>query len=316
MTTPSLPLVVGDDGSTGSRHALELALDLAERLDSPVIVVRSWGAHARNSYLAETLEDATPAAEFTEQVLDELVSETRSIVDEHPDVSIDFRSGSQSPADLLCEASTAARMLVVGSRGLGGVSGLLLGSVSNACLHQSTEPVLVVHEPRTPEASTRIEPRPAHPGEIAIPSVTPGSIVVGHDGSHGADRALTEALQLAHDLDVPVAIIRTWSIDSAPHGELWKDGAVASHLDVSEAVRQRLTAETQPVTSRHPGVVVDYIGVLGQPTVILTRASRDALMLVVGSRGRGGFSSLMLGSVSMHCAHRAECPVLVVPHHE
>jgi nucleotide-binding universal stress UspA family protein len=316
MATPALPLVVGDDGSSSSRHALEFTLDLAERLAAPVIVVRSWGTNARSSHPAAMLDYATPAAEFTEQVLAELVLDTQSTVDQHPDVTVDFRSGPDSPAELLCEASSGARMLVLGSRGLGGVAGLLLGSVSNTCLHQSTRPVLVVHERKHQEVSSPIEPHPAHPGEITIPNVTPGSIVVGHDGSHRADRALTEAVALADDLDVAVTIIRTWNFDSVPHGELWKDGAVASHLEVSEAVRRNLKAETQPLTSLNPAVVVDYIGVLGQPAVVLTRASRDALMLVVGSRGLGGFGSLLLGSVSMHCAHRAACPVLVVPDHE
>ncbi|WP_309620355.1 universal stress protein [Salinibacterium sp.] len=314
MTIPTLPLVVGDDGSMGARRALEFTLDLAERLAAPVVVVRSWGIDPHTPAVAQILGYATSAADFTGQVLGELIRDTRETVNEHPGVDVEYRSGEESPAELLCEASIGSRMLVVGSRGLGGIAGLLLGSVSNTCLHESTRPVLVVHASHPRTRPTPDEEDPAHPGEIAIPRVTPGAIVVGHDGSPHADRALTEALGLAQELGVPVSVIRTWSIDSAPRGALWKDGSVSSHLEVSEAVRQELTAEIRPLTDSHPTVDVNCFAVLGQPANILTRASRDALMLVIGSRGLGGFGGLLLGSVSMQCAHRASCATLVVPH--
>nr|WP_295118318.1 universal stress protein [uncultured Leifsonia sp.] len=68
------------------------------------------------------------------------------------------------------------------------------------------------------------------------------------------------------------------------------------------------------IAGRHPEADVRFIGALGDPGQALVDAASAAALLVVGNRGRGGFRSLLLGSVSSHSAHRAVCPTLVVPH--
>ncbi|MCS5716555.1 universal stress protein [Herbiconiux sp. CPCC 205763] len=141
---------------------------------------------------------------------------------------------------------------------------------------------------------------------------TPASIVVGHDGSAQADDALVTALELATALSAPLVIVRAWSIDTAPRGALFHDGFASPFSEVDARVRDLLIEETQSIRERHPGVAVEYQGVLGQPAEVLIEVSRNARMLVVGSRGRGGFASLMLGSVSEQCVRHATCPVLVV----
>ncbi|MDQ1574230.1 MAG: hypothetical protein QOH44_1789 [Actinomycetota bacterium] len=155
--------------------------------------------------------------------------------------------------------------------------------------------------------------RADQPSEIALPHVTRGSIVVGHDGSPHADIALGEALDLAQRLDVAVAVVRTWSIDTAPSGSIVKDGYVASYQEISETVRAELEKQTAPLARSHPRVAIEYFGVLGRPADVLIRLSHEALMLVIGRRGLGGFAGLLVGSVSTHCVHRAACPTLVVP---
>ncbi|TAJ48182.1 MAG: universal stress protein [Herbiconiux sp.] len=148
------------------------------------------------------------------------------------------------------------------------------------------------------------------PDEAAL---APGSIVVGHDGSAQSDRALAVALDLAQALSVPVVIVRAWSIETAPHGTIFHDGYAASFAEITAAVRERLRAETADLVARYPGCRVDVRGVLGQPSEVLAGASAGARMLVVGSRGLGGFAGLLLGSVSEQCIRHARCPVLVVP---
>jgi nucleotide-binding universal stress UspA family protein len=155
--------------------------------------------------------------------------------------------------------------------------------------------------------------RADEPGEIALPHVTPGSIVVGHDGSQHADIALGEALGLAQRLDVAVAVVRTWSIDTAPSGSIVRNGYVASYPEISETVRAELEKQTAPLARSHPRVAIEYFGVLGRPADVLICLSHEALMLVIGRRGLGGFVGLLVGSVSTHCVHRAACPTLVVP---
>lgn len=140
----------------------------------------------------------------------------------------------------------------------------------------------------------------------------PTTIVVGHDGSRSSAEAIEFALGLAEKLGVGVVAIRAWTVDTAPHGTLVDHGYVSSFEEVSQKVRDRLVEATREQAAKHPAVDVTYRGVLGNPATVLMTASAGALMLVIGSRGRGGFSSLLLGSVSEQCVRHASCPVLVV----
>lgn len=142
--------------------------------------------------------------------------------------------------------------------------------------------------------------------------VPAGSIVVGHDGSPDARRSLDVAFELAEKFAAPLVIVRTWSIDTAPHGVLVHDGYVASFDEVSAKVTELLVGEAKAAAERHPEVEVHYRGVLGRPAEVLLALSNEARMLVVGSRGLGGFKTLLLGSVSEQCVRHAACPVLVV----
>ena len=145
----------------------------------------------------------------------------------------------------------------------------------------------------------------------------PGSIVVGHDGSTDADHALDTALGLAADLQAPVVVVRAWSIDTAPRPTNWQFGYVSSLLEYSGAVRAALIQDTDAAMRALANVSVDYRVVhSGEAAKTLIEISREARMLVIGSRGLGGLVGLMLGSVSDRCARHAFCPVLVTrpPH--
>lgn len=138
------------------------------------------------------------------------------------------------------------------------------------------------------------------------------SIVVGHDGSAGADGALEIAFELAGALRAPLLVVRTWLIDYPP-AKLLDDGYVLPLDEVDARERRALIRHVQPLSDKHPDIAIEYRAVLGQPAETLLAIARDARMLVVGSRGRGGFTALMLGSVSEQCVRHATCPVLVVP---
>ena len=138
------------------------------------------------------------------------------------------------------------------------------------------------------------------------------TIVVGNDGSRSSTEALEFALDLAEKLGADVVVIRAWTVDTAPRGALVDHGYVSSFDEVSRKVRDTLEDSTRASVARHPAVAVAYRGVLGHPAAVLMEASAQSLMLVIGSRGRGGFSSLLLGSVSEQCVRHATCPVLVV----
>lgn len=139
-----------------------------------------------------------------------------------------------------------------------------------------------------------------------------GSIVVGHDGSQGAQQALEMALELAGQLKAPVVLARAWSILTAPHPESWADGYVPPFEEFSQSVKKAMAADAQPIIEKYPNVQVSYAPVHAAPLRSLIDVSREALMLVVGTRGRGGLAGMLLGSVSEQCVRHASCAVLVV----
>lgn len=138
------------------------------------------------------------------------------------------------------------------------------------------------------------------------------AIVVGHDGSSFARQAFRSALELAQALGKRVVVVRSWSIDSLPPGVLMKDGYVASTSEINDEIGAELQRDIELVHAEFAGVDVQARAVLGQPAEVLLKVSSNAHLLIVGSRGRGGFASLLLGSVSEQCVRHASCPVLVM----
>lgn len=161
------------------------------------------------------------------------------------------------------------------------------------------------------EGTTPADTTPTRTSEAAPATAPPGCIVVGHDGSTDADHALTTALELADELQAPLVVVRAWSIDTAPRPANWEFGYVSSFAESSDAVRAALIEDTAVSVRAFPKVSVDYRAVHSGPARTLIEVSREARMLVVGSRGHGSLAGLLLGSVSDQCARLAVCPVLV-----
>lgn len=138
------------------------------------------------------------------------------------------------------------------------------------------------------------------------------SIVVGHDGSACADYALDTALGLAGQLQVPVVIVRAWSLAAAPRPPGWEFGYVSSFDEYATAVHGELVRDVHTRVDRYSTLSVSYRAVHGGAAKSLIDISRDARMLVVGLRGHGGLVGMLLGSVSDQCVRHADCPVLVV----
>ena len=114
-----------------------------------------------------------------------------------------------------------------------------------------------------------------------------GSIVVGHDGSVGSDHALAAALGLAENLNLPVVVVRAWSIATAPRPSTWAFGYVPSFEEYSAAVQEELVQDSRAIVGDYFGLRVSYHAVHAHPVRTLIALSRDARMLVVGSRGKG-----------------------------
>lgn len=150
-----------------------------------------------------------------------------------------------------------------------------------------------------------------HPLPEGMHPADAGAVVVGHDGSPSADRALTEALLLARALEGPVVVVRAWSLATAPRPADWEFGYVAAFDEYAEAVRLALLSDTRSLLESFADVPVEYRVVHAGPAESLIAISRDARLLVVGARGLGGLAGMLLGSVSDQCVRHARCPVLV-----
>lgn len=137
-------------------------------------------------------------------------------------------------------------------------------------------------------------------------------IVVGNDGSDFARLALRKALWLAQQLKVEVRVVRAWSISTAPRPSTWSPGYVPPVDDFEAVVKERLEREVAPLLAEYPDVKVTVHTPHGPPGRELLKASADARLLVVGTRGSGGFKGLLMGSVSNQVVEHAPCDVLVV----
>lgn len=136
-------IVVGHDGSPGAGQALAEALVLARALGAPVVVVRAWSI-ATAPRPAEWEFGYVPGFDaYAEAVRLALLDDARASAAAVPEVPVEYRVVHGAPTTTLVEISHDARMLVVGARGLGGLAGLLLGSVSEQCVRHAACPVLV-----------------------------------------------------------------------------------------------------------------------------------------------------------------------------
>lgn len=133
-------------------------------------------------------------------------------------------------------------------------------------------------------------------------------IVVGVDGSESSRDALRWAAGEATRSGGTLLVVMAWD---NPYRDMWipSDPPGADRLATVKRTVVGLVAE---VLGRSPAVAVETMAVEGPPAQALVRAARGAALLVVGSRGHGGFSGVLLGSVSLHCVSHAPCPVVVV----
>jgi nucleotide-binding universal stress UspA family protein len=141
-------------------------------------------------------------------------------------------------------------------------------------------------------------------------------IVVGVDGSDGSRRALRWAADEARLRGTPLAVVYAWQPSAAVYaGSGWTSVDEGLFEDLLRAARERLDRTCASVAPALDGLDVETEVVEGPAAATLIDEASDAEMLVVGSRGHGGFAGLLLGSVSVQCAHHSPCPLVIVPAH-
>lgn len=141
----------------------------------------------------------------------------------------------------------------------------------------------------------------------------PNGIVVGVDGSEGASKALEWAIAEARLRTAPLRIVSAWHVPMGAYGAPGFAPAVSPPLRQSISEEAERVAEDAVRRAKDAGLEqVAHLVREGQAAGILTEAATDAALLIVGTRGHGGFADLLLGSVSSQCAHHASCPVVIV----
>lgn len=290
MSTQPRSVVVGADDSEGSRSALMWAADEARRRHLPLRVVHAVPlalfTAERRGFGAVLPEGLLEAAQ---QVLDEAAEFVRS---KAPDVETAAQLYDElDEAAALVHEGRSAELIVLGAHGRGGFAGLLTGSTSITVATHAACPVVVV--------------RPS--SGASGPSV--GRVVVGVDGSEESQAAVEFAFAEASLRGVGLTAVHAWSrVFTSARTPL----PLLDWSAVAEGEAELLAEALAGMQEKYPDVDVRRSVVEGHPGGALVDESAGAELLVVSSRGRGGFAGLLLGSVSQSALQHANCPVAIV----
>jgi nucleotide-binding universal stress UspA family protein len=208
-----------------------------------------------------------------------------------PELDIEQVEVTGYPVPVLLGESAQAEIVVLGDRGLGGFTGLLIGSVAVEVTAHASCPVIVVRGSEPDRTVPRPEP-----------------VVVGVDGSPTSEAATAFAFEAASLRRVPLVAVHVWR-------DVLVDATMAPLLDwdvIDSDEREVLAERLAGWTEKYPDVPVRRLVARDRPARALVEESGRAQLVVVGSRGRGGFHGLLLGSVSQALLHHAHCPVAVV----
>ncbi|QQS25100.1 MAG: universal stress protein [Actinomycetota bacterium] len=275
--------IVGVDGSDNARHAAEWAIDQAVGRDVRIVVLATWtlpivpmGAMSSMAVLPDWSDLESELRRSTEALATKLSRDG---------VEVEARIAQGSAADVLIEASREADLLVVGARGLGRVTGLVLGSVSQRCVSHSVAPVAVI--------------------AMEAPLGPARRILVGYDASANARTAAQWALGFAQP-DAAITILDALGI--AP----WL---------APDLVRERFPVEVEATEAEfrtHMGELdpdnrADHSFVIADARVALLDASTRADLVVLGARGRGRLAAMLLGSTTTWMLQSATRATVVVP---
>jgi len=281
-------VLVGFDGSADAQRALDWGIAEATQRKAALHVVVSQGA--RLSSYPRPIDEVVAArtATWVEQAQETLRQAGL------PTDLVEVEDGP--PAEVLVNGSDTSTLVVLGSQGYGRISGPYLGSVSQHVTRYAPGPVVVVR-----------------------PAANPGStrIVVGVDGSGGSEDALEFAFERASRTGAALFVLYGWRSQAAlamGMGGTVPFGATVP-VDVAEeaASADVLLAESVAgMAEKYPDVEVYREAIPVPAARALADASQNAAMVVVGSRGRGAWAGLLLGSVSQAVLHHAECPVAIV----
>lgn len=287
--TSEYGILVGVDGSPESDAAVRWAAEEAVLRDLPITlmhviapIVVTWPVrYLESSYVEWQEENSQHVIEQAQKTLLASIG-----TEEQPPVRVQIRH--EGVVTELAAASAEATLIVVGSRGMGLVDGAVLGSVSRSLLHHAHCPTAIVKAGAT------------QPTDRQYP------VLLGIDGSPASEAATAFAFDEASRRGADLLALHAWT-DMRVFPLIEKDW-LRQEAQGHETLSERLAGWQE----QYPDVTVRRRIVCDRPARWLIDEARQAQLVVIGSRGRGGIAGMLLGSVSTAVAESATAPVVVV----
>ncbi|GIH23377.1 hypothetical protein Aph01nite_16870 [Acrocarpospora phusangensis] len=277
-------VVVGVDGSPASLAAVRWAADDAARIPAPLRIVHVLDRHP---YQIAKFPDPELGDQLARSAARILETAKREAEDRRPGLEITTQMIEGRPAEMLREQAAGAAELVVGTRGMGGFAGAVMGSVSMTVAGHAPGPVIVIR---------------------SLPEVPSGEIVVGVDDSSACEPAIAYAFEQARARGAGLRAVHAWQVPVHAYAP-----EITYEMDEIRTAQHAVIAGVlDSWRERYPDVKVTDDVRCGHPVEALVDASQGADLLVIGCHGRGAISSILLGSVSRGILHHAACPVAVV----
>ncbi|MFZ2176291.1 MAG: universal stress protein [Rhodococcus sp. (in: high G+C Gram-positive bacteria)] len=281
-------VVVGVDGSDGANAAVKMAAEMATKRGLKLKIIHAldfapYGFGGPYMDVGGVYEWVEASGKSVLADAEELAYSVNPILDVETEMSI----GSSS--QWLIDVSEHARTVVVGASGAGAAATALLGNNAINVTSHAHCPVVVVRGE-------------AHPD---------GPVVVGVDGSATSQRAISVAFEEASMRNLPLVAVHVWS-DLGPTALEDPRAAALVPTGVEEDEKAVLAESLAGFQEKYPDVQVSREVYIDDPRARLIEWSKKAHLVVVGSRGRGGFTGMLLGSTSNSLVSSAQCPVVVV----
>ncbi|WP_326952871.1 universal stress protein [Amycolatopsis sp. NBC_01286] len=286
-------IVAGIDGSSSAVQAAVWAGTEARRRGRPLRLVQVYTLPNVRSPIAFGSLDQVREG-LAERAEEWLADARAAVLAEHPGLEITTAAREWSPVTALIQESQHAELVVLGSRGLGGFTGLLVGSTAVSVVAHAHCPIVVVRG-RTPHSP---------------PPVT-GPVLVGADGSPDSEAALAFACEEAQLRGTGLTVVHAWTeilTDDVPR--LYPLHVDAAAIERTE--RAKLTEQMAGWQEKYPDIPIEFDVTRGRPVRTLLERGEDAQLIVVGCRGLGGFTGMLTGSTSQALIVHSPCPVAVV----
>ncbi|WP_433598341.1 universal stress protein [Nocardia sp. CA-135953] len=289
----SAEIVVGIDGSEAADLAVRWAAETASRRGRGLRIVHGLDLAAAGAVYGIYDVIMPPVIDAIRREGADLVRTARRLAQQvDPTLTVEAGVSEANPAHLLIELSEVAHLVAIGSAGSGGTLSHL-GSTMLAVASHGRGPIVVVRDTGTEQQTRRI-----------------GPVVVGADGGPVSSAAVAAAFAEASERNTQLVAVHAWS-------DLYYDRVAGlpytiSDRDAETAGMAILAEQLAGWQEKYPDVQIIRKVYLSAPRQALLEWSRSAQLLVLGSRGRGGFRGLLLGSTSNALVQTAHCPVMVI----